>query len=74
MAIEDNYNYSATEHFLEPFSGWEQDEPFISELPDLYGTLWQFRPLIADWTFGINRSKNYVYLHYQIRNTNSFLN
>jgi len=74
MSEGKDYDYSATEPFLEPFTKWVKDEPFFSDELELYGQLWQFKSLVADWTFGMTRLKDYVFLRYRVLNTTQFLN
>ena len=60
-----NYDYGVTQHHLEPFVNPRGDEPFIEEMADSYGALWQFKEHVATWSFGVNRWKDYVYLRYR---------
>ena len=39
MAGAEEYDYSATLPFIEPFIGWARDEPFIEDMPETYGKL-----------------------------------
>ena len=39
MAGEEDYDYSATLPFVEAFTGWARDEPFITDMPETYGKL-----------------------------------
>jgi len=51
MSEAEGYDYSATEPFLKPFTKWVKEEPFFDDKPELYGELWQFKSIVADWTF-----------------------
>ena len=73
MEATDNYDYSLTSHHLKPFVNPFHDEPFIAEMEDTYGTLWEFKEHIHTWSFGENRFKSYVYLHYRVLGTNTYM-
>ncbi len=60
MEKQDLYDYSITAHHLQPFVNPLNDEPFIDEMANSYGMLWEFKDHISTWTFGVNRWKNYV--------------
>ena len=47
MESTDGYDYSLTGHHLKPFLNPLKDEPFIGEMEDTYGTLWEFKEHIA---------------------------
>ena len=36
--------------------------------------MWQFKVCVADFTFGVSRFKNYVFLKHREQNSNTFLN
>jgi hypothetical protein len=73
MELDDNYDYSVTKLHLNPFLNPLNDEPFISEMEDTYGTLWEFKDHISTWSFGVNRWKNYVYLRYRVQGKTNYL-
>ena len=41
MGGAEGYDYSATLPFIEPFIGWAREELFITDMPEIYGKLWQ---------------------------------
>ena len=41
---------------------------------DNYGELWQFKPCVASWTFGVSRFKDYVYLRHREFDSGIFVN
>ena len=54
MAGVEEHDYSAILPFIEPFTGWARDEPFITDMLQTYRKLWQFKLCIKSWSFGIN--------------------
>lgn len=73
MDTEDRYDYSVSKHHLQPFRNPRKDDPFIDEMEDTYGTLWEFRDHITSWSFGVNRWKNFVYLRYRVQGRTNYL-
>lgn len=73
MENTDNYDYSATERHLQPFNNPLKEVPFIEEMQDSYGKLWEFRDHIHTWSFGVNRFKNFVYLRYRVAGKTTYL-
>lgn len=73
MAESENYDYSSTTPFMEPFQNPLGETPFIYDMPSNYGSLWQFKDCVAAWTFGFSRFKNYVYLRHREHNSPNFL-
>ena len=73
MEDEDTYDYSATAPHLTPFEYPVTDEPFITEMPENYGKLWEFKDHIHTWSFGVNRFKNYVFLRYRAAGRTNYL-
>ena len=73
METQDNYDYSLTMPHLRPFINPFNDEPFISEMADAFGPLWEFKPHVQTWSFGVNWWKNYVYLCYRIEGKTTYL-
>ena len=73
METTDGYDYSFTGHHLKPFMNPLKDEPFISEMSDTYGMLWEFKEHIVTWSFGVNRFKNYVVLCYCVQGTQTYM-
>ena len=67
------YDYFQSVHFLEEFKNPFPDKPFIEELKENYGKLWQFKNYVDSWTLGVCRSKKYVYLLHRESKTGSFL-
>jgi len=72
MVGDDNYKYSVTLSFMEPFVNLFIDEPFIDNMPDLYGTLLQFKENVAAWAFELNRFQDFIHLRYQVQQNNEF--
>jgi len=64
----------ATTPFIEPFNKWVGDEPFIIDMLELYGELWQFKLVMEFWTFGINRLKDYVFLWHKVKDLGIYVN
>ena len=73
METQDTYDYSLTMPHLRLFIDPLKDEPFIPEMADAFRPLWEFKPHIQTWSFGINRWKNYVYLRYRIDGKTTYL-
>ena len=73
MANGQQYDYSSTAPFMEPFRNPFGDVPFISDMQSNYGSLWQFKDCVAAWTFGFSRFKNFVYLRHREKNTSNYL-
>ena len=69
----DDYDYSATLPYIEPFR-WTSDEPFITEMEDTYGKLWQFKSCVQSWYFGVNQFKDYVFLRHRVNGTTLYVN
>ena len=66
MAGTQSYDYSMTEHHIEPFQYADPNTAFLEEDADSYGDLWQFKQYITQYTFGIAKQKGYVFLRYKI--------
>ena len=66
MAGTQSYDYSLTEDHIEPFQYADPNTAFLEEDADSYGDLWQFKPHITQYTFGIAKQKGYVFLRYKI--------
>ena len=66
MAGTQSYDYSLTVDHIEPFQYADPDTAFLEEDADIYGDLWQFKPHITQYTFGIAKQKGYVFLRYKI--------
>ena len=66
MARTQSYDYSMTEHHMEPFQYADPNMAFFEEDADSYGDLWQFKPHITQYTFGIAKQKGYVFFRYKI--------
>jgi hypothetical protein len=73
MASTDGYNYSGMSHFIEEFQNPFTDRPFISEIEENYGSLWQFRDCVVEWSLGVSRYKGYTHLLYKESNSPAFL-
>ena len=72
MAGTQSYDYSLTEHHVEPFQYANPNTTFLEEDADSYGDLWQFKPHITQYTFGIAKQKGYVFLRYKIEDIPEF--
>jgi hypothetical protein len=46
MAYSDGYDYSSMTHFIEEFRNPFLDRPFITEMEENYGMLWQFKSCV----------------------------
>ena len=66
MAGTQSYDYSLTVDHIEPFQYADLDTAFLEEDADSYDDLWQFKPHIIQYTFGIAKQKGYVFLRYKI--------
>jgi hypothetical protein len=73
MASIDGYDYSGMSHFIEEFQNLFTDRPFISEMEENYGSLWQFRDCIVGWSLGVSRYKGYTHLLHKESNSPTFL-
>ena len=73
MAISDGYDYSAMSPFIEEFQNSFLDRPFISELEDNYGSLWQLKKCVTGWTLGVSQHKGHVLLLHKEANSPTFL-
>ena len=72
MAGTQSYDYSLTEHHIEPFQYADPNTAFLEEDADSYGDLWQFKQHITQYTYGIAKQKGYVFLRYKIDNIPQF--
>ena len=57
-----HYDYSQSSPFLEENENPFPNKPFIDELEENYGKLWQFKSCVDSWILGVSRFKRYVYL------------
>jgi hypothetical protein len=73
MAFFDGYDYSAMSPFIEEFRNPFSDRPFIIEMEENYGLLWQLKDCVVGWTLGVSRYKGYVHLLYKEANSLAFL-
>ena len=73
MEQVDNYNYSPSLPFIAKFKNPFENVPFIEEMEENYGKLWQFKECVRFWTLGVSRFKNYVYLLHRKSSRGSFL-
>src|SRR5579875_2234535 len=74
MAASSTYDYTATAANLKPFVNPLTGTPFFTDLEATYGQLWEFKEHVANWSFGANRFKNYVYLRFRVQGKNPFHN
>jgi hypothetical protein len=73
MASTDGYDYLGMSHFIEEFQNPFTNRPFIFEMEENYGSLWQFRDCIVGWSLGISRYKGYTHLLHKESNSPAFL-
>ena len=73
MASTDGYDYSGMSHFIEEFQNPFTDRPFIFEMEENYGSLWQFKNCIVGWSLGVSRCKGYIHLLHKESNPPTFL-
>ena len=62
MAEEDNYNYLRSLPLIFEFENPFDNVPFIQEMEENYGKLWQFKDCICNWSLGVSGFKNYMYV------------
>ena len=72
MEQVDNYDYPSLP-FIAEFENPFENVPFIEEMEENYGKLWQFKECVQFWTLGVSRFKNYVYLLHRESSRGSFL-
>ena len=72
MARTQSYDYFLTEDHVEPFQYADPNMTFLEEDADNYGDLWQFKPHITQYMFGIAKQKGYVNLRYKIEDIPEF--
>ena len=74
MEQVNNYDYSLSLPFITEFKNPFGDVPFIKEMEENYGKLWQFKEVyVRNWTLGVSRFKNHVYLLHHESSRGSFL-
>ena len=73
MEQVDNYDYSSSLPFIAKFENPFKNVPFIEEMEENYGKLWQFKKCVRFWTLGVSRFKNYIYLLHCESSKGSFL-
>jgi hypothetical protein len=73
MAFSDGYNYSAMSPFIEEFKNPFSDRPFIIEMEENYGSLWQLKNCVIRWTLGVSRHNGYIHLLHKEANSPAFL-
>jgi hypothetical protein len=73
MAFSDGYDYSTMSPFIEEFRNPFSDRPFITEMEENYGFLWQLKNCITGWTLGVSRYNGYVHLLHKEANSPAFL-
>ncbi|CAA9568172.1 hypothetical protein AVDCRST_MAG81-1288 [uncultured Synechococcales cyanobacterium] len=57
MDVEDNYDYSGSEYFIQKFENPMAPTPFIDDVVENYGTLWRFVDCIKSWSFSMSGKK-----------------
>jgi hypothetical protein len=60
-------------HFIEEFQNPFTDRPFIYEMEENYGSLWQFKDCVVGWSLGVSRYKGYTHLLHKESNSPAFL-
>ena len=73
MEQVDNYDYSPSLPFIAEFENPFENVPFIEEMEENFGKLWQFKECVRFWTLGVSRFKNYIYLLHRESFRGSFL-
>jgi hypothetical protein len=73
MATFDGFDYSKMSHFIEEFQNPFADKPFISEMEENYGLLWQFKDCVVGWILGVSWYKGYTHLFHKESNSLTFL-
>ena len=73
MELVEDYDYSPSLPFIKEFENPFENVPFIDEMEENYGKLWQFKNCVRFWTLGVSRFKNYVYLLHRESNRGNFL-
>ena len=73
IANFDGYDYSAMSPFIEEFQNPFFDRPFIIELEENYGSLWQLKKCVIGWTLGVSRNNGHIYLLHKEANSPAFL-
>ena len=73
MEQVENYDYSPSLSFIPEFENPFENVPFIEEMEENYGKLWQFKECVQFWTLGVSRFKNYDYLLHHESSRGSFL-
>ena len=73
MEQVNNYDYSSSLPFIAEFENPFENVPFIEEMEENYGKLWQFKQYVRFWTMGVSRFKNYVYLLHRESMRGNFL-
>jgi hypothetical protein len=73
MAYSDGYDYSSMTHFIKEFRNPFPDRPFITEIEENYGMLWQFKGCVDRWTLGVSRYKGCAHLLHREPNSPTFL-
>jgi hypothetical protein len=73
MVYIDGYDYSSMSHFIEEFHNPFSDRPFITEMEENYGMLWQFKDCVDRWTLGVSCYKGCAHLLHKEPNSLTFL-
>jgi len=73
MEVDDAYDYSLIMYHLQSFVNLLNDKPFIVEMEDSYVSLWEFCQHILNWSFGVNKWKNYVFFWYKVEDKLGYL-
>jgi hypothetical protein len=73
MAYADGYDYSSMTPFIKEFRNPFPDRPFITEMEENYGMLWQFKGCVDWWTLGVSRYKGCAHLLHTELNSPTFL-
>ena len=73
IAYIDGYDYSSMFHFIKEFRNPFPNRPFITEMADNYGMLWQFKGCVERWALGISCTKGYAYIFHKEANSPTFL-
>jgi hypothetical protein len=73
MPTFNDYDYLGMSYFIEEFRKPFSDKPFITEMEENYGSLWQFKDCVVGWILGVSRYKGYAYILHKESNSPMFL-
>lgn len=71
MDDDDSYDYSATEYFLQKFDNPVAPSPFIDDVVENYGTLWEFKDCVQSWSLA--KSGKFVQIQLKLNDHDPFV-